>query len=481
MLNLFDKQGDILHIYLWRRPTKDGSAPRYMGMALASAAVLGALCGFIDTNPSASYLYKMLVYTAIFAWGCVYLARSFLRVSISRTDRSIRFGLPYFSWRIASLNDIGTIQVLQQEYGGEVKYCYAGIWRRDKMKTPVRLSPVCRTMNQLSMFQRAAIPAIRELVPRKPDAPPPATEEQGGEGAETAPGRDEAPSQSGRAFHNSFWIGTVCHTVFGVFLLVGACVVVWLARFGADDTVLEGSHSSYFFHVMTKWTILLKAFVVPAAGWRLYSFLKVQALKNVTVDIDPAKETIAARTFFGFVDTTRQFEDLAYISVKGFGMRRKVCLVVTDFQVDILARTAWSMDDAKAAVKETCAALRVRPRDWVDLLRPIHEWRFNSQYNPYREFDWDADQGFTTRKREWDTDNDGPVVVEQAENIDVIQVPDELPMPEGYTPPEEPVEEPPESPEPPPPPPESYPTPPQLRNKSADDRIDPSRDMLKLE
>lgn len=392
MLDMFTRKDDAITVYLWRMPRADGGPPGSGVLLYDACAVAVAGRVLYDSPPLGQALYPFKIIACLpLAAACLHAYSLFVKITVSETDRDIHLKAPGHSRRLASLDELYGIQVLLQEYRGELHFCYAAVWRGDRLKPPIRLSPICRSMNRLSQFQRIAIPWLRELLPQVPETP-------GDWWTGKAVSDDDAKERPGRkrVLRASIRKEVLCRVglvAAGVLIL---CLIVWLARFGYGDGVTLNIGLYYFNHMMSAGLILVR-YVFCAGGALFFArFLSREWLRNVSVVIDGSARRIETRTGFGFVANSYSFDDLAYVSVKGFGEKRHVCLVIEDCPSDIVVRITRSAAETRSAVREVCSILGINPREWVDLLRPIEEWRFNNRYNPYREFDWKAGQGFKT-------------------------------------------------------------------------------------
>ena len=390
MLDLYRDDGVTLRIYDTRIPRKDGSSPTMRRAAAFVILMTWSVIAAAHTPPGA--VYKLLVYGMIVAAGTWYLVSRFNCLAVSRRTRAIYREVLGMRRKVADLSDIDDILILQQEFGGDMHFCYAGVWRRDRYRAPVRLTPLCATMNQLSQYQRSIIPLVREqLRPRlnnplnkgvTGEAPPPRTE--------TAQEDEDKQPKVRQVFENTFLLDVILPTI--LYAVAGGAVVwvFWRAGFGtlADYPVYGLS----FFGLFAIKYIVLAYYLLG-----LYRRIRRDVLRNVSIRIDREAETIEVATQFGLVKKLYTFDSVAYISVKGFTDQRVISLVLEKSDCDAFVTTTYGPAGTRKAVRELCAMLDVDPWQWVDILRHIHEWRFNTRDNPYRE--WDRDFKYRVKPR----------------------------------------------------------------------------------
>lgn len=367
MFDLFDDRGDELRVYLWRRPKADGGSPSFS--RVVAAAVIVAVTGIVVAD-SFAFLWrnpaKLAVYLLLITAATAFIVSQFAYLSI--TLREIHLVFPGYRRRLADLTDLLNIRIARHEYDGLPHFCYIAIWRKDPYMPPLRLSPVCRSMNRLSHYQRTVIPRIRERIVL---ASPP---------DKIRPEERDFPATDGKAVvRGSFRVRVFARVAAVGLALLGFVLLIQTANFGMADA----DTYSLFALVLP----VIKPICSIFALIRFAVELRRGIMRNTATVIDGRSGTITVTAAYGLDKRVYTFEDARGIAVRGFGGRREICLLLEGCDIEPIVTIVHSTPELRREVRKICALLRVPPWDFVDLLSPGHEWRFNSMHNPYREWD----------------------------------------------------------------------------------------------
>lgn len=384
MYDLFEKYPDEIHIYTHRWPKPDGGTPTLNRPILAVAVMLscgvvvwGTLHFGIDGQPIETLLAKCACYILAALYALWFLVKQFFKVVVT-ANGDIYVDRILYRRRIASLADLTDIRIMDYEWNGRLHYHYVGLWKKDRLSTPLRLSPTCLTVNQLSHFRRTVIPSVRKFHPAydlskgewsgwpDPPAAPPAP----------PPGRP-GPGGDNR-LGVSFWVANLA-SILRVGVTLSALVfLVWQCGNGMR---VYGDYG-----LAANGLRLLYPVAALVAVVYFLRHLRIVAQRHMTVVIDGDAETVETTTVFGSTRNLFTFESLEDINVKYIGGRRYICLMFQNNMVDPVVAVAHTSDGTRRELRRICDALKLNDMNaWVMQLEPPDKYRHRNFKDPYRE------------------------------------------------------------------------------------------------
>lgn len=180
MAAIYKKKRDEIRIYPNRVPKKDGRNPilgwmigasilfaiRTLAMCLVVLELIFALPQrrdqMISTFIEQPFVLLLDIFVIIFLGS--YIFKQFTYVAFSRKKRLVYSGFLFFRRKIASFDELGEVIETQQEIMTKERTFFAVLWRGDKFKKPLRISPRVRNVSQLSRYYHEISPLVGEML-----------------------------------------------------------------------------------------------------------------------------------------------------------------------------------------------------------------------------------------------------------------------------------------------------------------------------
>ena len=391
MLDLYREYPGEMHLYVRRRPRRDGQPPLtslliaaalFIPMPLFLMTVYG---GLIPARAHSSY-WAGGICLSIFC--IIYIAGQFEKLVFSvKTGRVYRC-LGFFRLRIARFEDLGELRMQIQEIEGRVLGHYVAVWRDQPLRCPLALTMRC-TSRQSKHYRHTIVPHLRELVFPKHAADVSAAEAQAVAVEEfEVTGASSVSCRAGlkmvrKSFKRHLWTWLVV----GLLWRIGAFVFLAMADIShrtvpVDNYVSGAIMAGVLFARIGVYILIILSTV---------RFVRYLFSLNQLLVVDAENRTIRGENLLGTNPVFHSFDSMIEFTVKYVGRRRLVCMVMDQRVVDLLAGIAWSEKGARDILTELCEMMGLDINEWLDVLIPRIQYseeykkRILKSYDPYYE------------------------------------------------------------------------------------------------